>query len=253
MSRPDIREQSPADFIDPQLDVRVVGNPDLKQTEIENLDLRWEYYFSPSESFSVALFQKDFLNPIELVASPASGDLLNIRNAASATNRGIEFDYYRSFDFAGGWSWLPWGIENLPWTELFLGFNYARIESEIDLGESPGLVTNAVRPLQGQSPYVGNVSVSWLPESGNYEATLLYNVAGERISRVGIRGIPDTLEQPFHQVDFTLSAALPWEGWKVKTRLRNLLDPEASFMVGDQIERRYRKGREFAFSVEWRF
>jgi len=24
-------------------------------------------------------------------------------------------------------------------------------------------------------------------------------------------------------------------------------------MVGDQIERRYRKGREFAFSVEWRF
>ena len=115
------------------------------------------------------------------------------------------------------------------------------------------MVTNAVRPLQGQSPYVGNVSLSWLPESGKYEATLLYNVAGERISRVGIQGIPDTLEQPFHQVDFTLSAALPWEGWKVKTRLRNLLDPDAQFTVGDQIERRYKKGREFAFSVEWRF
>ena len=253
LSRPDIREQSPADFIDPQLDVRVVGNPDLVQTEIKNLDLRWEYYFSPSESFSVALFQKDFLNPIELVASPASGSLLDIRNAESATNRGIEFDYYRSFDFARAWSWLPWDAEKLPWDELFLGFNYARIESEIDLGENPGLVTNAVRPLQGQSPYVGNVSLSWLPESGKYEATLLYNVAGERISRVGIQGVPDTLEQPFDQVDFTLSATLPWEGWKLKTRLRNLLDPEASYMVGDLVERRFRKGREVAFNVEWRF
>lgn len=253
LSRPDIREQSPADFIDPQLDVRVVGNPDLVQTEITNLDLRWEYYFSPSESFSVALFQKDFLNPIELVASPASGSLLDIRNAESATNRGIEFDYYRSFDFAGRWSWLPWGMDKLPWDEVFLGFNYARIESEIDLGANPGLVTNAVRPLQGQSPYVGNISLAWLPESGRYEATLLYNVAGERISRVGIQGIPDTLEQPFDQVDFTLSAALPWEGWKLKARLRNLLDPEAAYMVGDLVERRFRKGREVAFNVEWRF
>jgi hypothetical protein len=107
--------------------------------------------------------------------------------------------------------------------------------------------------LQGQSPYVANLSLSYLPEDGDVEATLLYNVSGERISRVGIRGIPDTLEQPFHQLDFTLSAALPWDGWKAKLRLRNILDDTSEFLVGDQVARRFDKGREVAVSLEWRY
>ena len=201
----------------------------------------------------MALFQKDFLNPIELVAVPASGDLLGIRNAETATNRGIEFDLYRGLGFVAGWDWLPWSAEKLPWNDLYLGVNYARIESEIDLGDDPGQLTNAVRPLQGQSPYVANLALSYLPEDGHTEATLLYNVSGARISRVGIRGIPDTLEQPFDQLDFTYSRSLPWEGWKMKLRLRNLLDPKAEFKVGDQVSRSFNKGRELALSVEWKF
>jgi hypothetical protein len=253
LSRPDIREQSPADFIDPLLDIRVIGNPDLVQATIENVDLRWEYYFSATESFSIALFQKEFLNPIELVASPASGALLNIRNADSATNTGIEIDYYRSLASVGRAGWLPDFLKRVPWQDVFISANYARIDSTIDLGEDPGLVTNVSRPLQGQSPYVANLSLSYLPEDGDVEATLLYNVSGERISRVGIRGIPDTLEQPFHQLDFTLSAALPWDGWKAKLRLRNILDDTSEFLVGDQVARRFDKGREVAVSLEWRY
>jgi hypothetical protein len=78
LSRPDIREQTRANFVDPLLDVRVEGNPNLQQAEIENIDLRWEYYFNSLESVSVALFSKRFTNPIELVSVPASGSLLQI-------------------------------------------------------------------------------------------------------------------------------------------------------------------------------
>ena len=254
VARPDIREQSPSNFIDPLLDLRVEGDPNLEQTGITNLDVRWEYYFSATESFSLALFQKDFTKPIELVESPASGTLLKVINAEAATNRGAEVDYYRSFDGIQRLPWLSRWTDQVPWnwSEVFLGFNYAYIDSEIDLGSSGGISTNSVRPLQGQSPYVGNVSLAWLPASGNVEATLLYNVFGERISQVGANGRPDTYEQPFKQLDFTMSAKLPWEGWKMKLRLKNLLDPEAIYTVGDEVARRYSKGREIALSIEWR-
>jgi hypothetical protein len=253
VSRPDLRELSPADFIDPLLDVRVQGNPQLQQAQIESVDLRWEYYFSPSESFSVALFQKDFVNPIELVQVPASDQLLGLRNAREAVNRGVEFDLYKSLDFAERIEWLPGFLRGLPLADVYVGANYAWIESEIDLGDQQGTQTNSIRPLQGQSPYVLNLSLSYQKPDGATEATLLYNVSGERISRVGDSGLPDIYEQPFGQLDFTLSQALPWEGWKLKLRLRNLLDPDVEFLQGDQPTNLYRKGREAALSVEWKF
>ncbi len=253
LSRPDIREQTRANYFDPQLDVRVEGNPELEQAEIDNIDLRWEYYFNSLESFSVALFSKQFTNPIELVSVPASGSLLQIRNADSATNVGIEFDLYKSFAPINGLSWLPDFMKKLPWSDIYFGANYARIDSEIDLGENQGIQTNALRPLQGQSKYVANASLSYLHPEGRTEATLLFNVSGERISRVGVSGLPDVLEQPFEQLDFTLSQELPWKGWKAKLRLRNLLDSEVDFTQGGESLRRFKKGREAAISIEWKY
>lgn len=253
LSRPDIREQTRANFVDPLLDVRVEGNPNLKQAEIENLDLRWEYYFNSLESFSVALFSKRFRNPIELVSVPASGNLLQIRNADRASNVGIEFDVYVSMAKLGASDWLPDFLRQLPWQDVYFGANYARIESEIDLGDNQGIQTNARRPLQGQSKYVGNASLSYQHPEGRTEATLLYNLFGERISRVGVSGLPDVYEQPFGQLDFTLSQELPWAGWKSKLRLRNLLDSEVEFTQGGKPTRTFRKGREAALSIEWSF
>lgn len=253
LSRPDIREQTRANFVDPLLDVRVEGNPDLQQAEIKNIDIRWEYYFNSLESFSVALFSKTFTNPIELVSVPASGNLLQIRNADSATNVGVEFDLYKSMAEIGQLQILPNFLANVPWSDLYVGANYARIDSEIDLGENQGIQTNALRPLQGQSKYVANASLSYQHPEGKSEATLLYNVFGERISRVGVSGLPDVFEQAFGQLDFTLSHTLPWPNWKFKMRLRNLLDPEVRFTQGGEPTRSYQKGRDIALSLEWKY
>ena len=180
--------------------------------------------------------------------------MLELRNADQAQNQGIEIDWYRSFSPLASAKWLPerWR-KAVPWEDLFLGFNYAWIDSTIDLGANAGIQTSSERPLQGQSPYVGNMSLSYLPEGGDIEATLLYNVFGERISKVGESGVPDEYEQPFHQLDFTLSKQLRWDGWKAKLRLRNLLDPEVEFTQGSGVSRSYSKGREVAISLEWKF
>jgi outer membrane receptor protein involved in Fe transport len=254
VSRPDFRELSSAPYTDPLLDISVIGNPALSPADIRSADLRWEYYFDALESFSVALFDKRFERPIELVRTPASGELLELRNAASAGNRGVELDLFRSFGFLEEADWMPAALrERLRWVDLYFGANYAWIDSEVDLGANAGIQTSSRRPLQGQSPYVANVSVAWIPGDGASEATLLYHIAGKRISKVGESGVPDEYEQPFGQLDLTYGRALPWDGWTLKLRLRNLLDPAAEFRQGSEISRRWRKGREAVLTLEWTF
>lgn len=252
VSRPDFRELSTSPFIDPLIDTTSIGNPDLVPASIRNLDLRYEYYFSPTETFSVALFGKEFTDPIERIQSPATGDVVTYDNVPSATLYGVEFDVYKSLDFVDRWDWLDRiGLGWVVWEEIFVGANYAWIESDVELTrETAGISTNLERPLQGQSPYVANLQLGWQPEHGRTEATLLYNVSGRRISEVGVFGIPDVYEEPAGQLDFVYAATL-WQDWKLKVRMRNLLDPELEFTVGDQIRRTYRRGREVAITLEW--
>ena len=105
-------------------------------------------------------------------------------------------------------------------------------------------------PLQGQSPYVANLQLGYQHPEGRRELTLLFNRAGERIAQVGVQGLPDVYEQPANQLDFTWLERLS-EEWALKLRLRNLLDPDVEFTQGDEFVRRYQRGREVLFTVEW--
>jgi hypothetical protein len=255
VSRPDFRELSDAPYTDPLLDTETVGNPLLQPTAIKNYDLRYEHYFSSTESASVALFYKGFTDPIERQQLGGTGDVATFFNVASGEVYGIEFDWYRSLGAFERWirplekAWK--GFARVPWDEIYLGTNYAKIESGIDLSpETQGIATTLDRPLQGQSPYVFNFQLGWQPEDGKREATLLYNVSGARISQVGTNGRADIYEEPFRQLDFVYGQSLG-HGFKVKLRLRNLLDPASRFTQGNQVTREFRKGREAVLSIEW--
>jgi TonB-dependent receptor len=254
VSRPDFRELSTSPFIDPTIDTISIGNPDLVPAAIKNYDLRYEYYFSPTESASVALFGKEFTNPIERIQSPATGDVVTYTNVPKATLYGIEFDVYKSLGFVGEWGFierLPLGW--VPWPDVYVNANYARIESKVTLTrETAGILTNLERPLQGQSPYVANLQLGWYPEDGDRELSLLYNVSGRRISEVGVFGIPDVFEEPAGQLDLVFATKLPGD-FKLKFRARNLLDPVVRFTVGDKIRREYRRGRSVTVSIERSF
>ncbi|MGK0442752.1 MAG: hypothetical protein ACJA0N_002571, partial [Pseudohongiellaceae bacterium] len=100
VSRPDFREKSNATYYDDECDCRVQGNLFLEISEVTNVDVRWEKYWSADESLSLALFYKDFNDPIERVALPASGTAGNSRtfqNSESAEIYGIEFDGRKVF------------------------------------------------------------------------------------------------------------------------------------------------------------
>jgi outer membrane receptor protein involved in Fe transport len=239
VSRPDFRELSSAPYTDPLLDLETIGNPELEPTRIRHLDVRWEHYFSYSESLSIAAFAKDFARPIEKIQVPGTGNLISLANAESARNYGVEIDYLRGLGFLGA-----------RFDDFFVAANASVIRSRIELGAVNDIQTSASRPLQGQSPYVVNAQLGWRAADGGDEVTLLHHVAGRRIAQVGVFGAPDIYEQPAHALD------LQWrhgfgDDWSLKLRLRNLLDPEIRYRQGDETTRAYRRGREVGLTVEW--
>jgi outer membrane receptor protein involved in Fe transport len=239
VSRPDFRELSSAPYTDPLLDLETIGNPELKPTSIRHVDLRWEHYYSYTETLSIGAFLKEFDQPIEKIQVPGTGSLVSLANADSARNYGIEIDYFRGLGFINSKLEQFYGAANFSW-----------IESNIELGASNDIQTNDSRPLQGQSPYVLNMQLGYKSPSGGDEATLLYNVAGERIAQVGVFGAPDIYEQPQHALDFNWRHQFS-ERWTFKMRLRNLLDPKVEFQQGDETTREFRHGREVGLSIEW--
>lgn len=257
VSRPDFRELSAAPYVDPVLDFITFGNPELETATIRNLDLRWEYYFSPTESLSIAAFRKDFTRPIEKQLLPGSGSiLLTLANAEGAVNQGVEFDLFKQLGFLdrplAHWRLSRWlRLDRISWDDWFVSANYAWIDSQIRLDPArSGFNTNLERPLEGQSPYVFNLQLGYADAERRREATLLYNIVGERIVQVGVDGQPDTYEQPFGQLDFNVKQKLGQQ-WSLRLRVRNLLDPNVEFRQGNGVLREYRRGREIGLSVEW--
>ena len=73
VARPEYRELAPLRFRDVLGGDNVEGNAALIRSLIRNVDLRWEWFPTRSEVFSVSLFGKQFENPIERVYLATSG------------------------------------------------------------------------------------------------------------------------------------------------------------------------------------
>lgn len=241
LSRPEFRELAPVSYIEPTTGVVVFGNAELQRALIDNVDLRWEWYFRPGESVSVAAFYKSFTDPIERVARPIAGSNVSqtLRNAAGATNFGAEVD------FRVGWQGLH------PWLrDVFIAGNASYIFSRIELDAANAIDTNASRALQGQSPWVVNAQLGYDNPDLGLSVAVLYNVFGPRITDVGEQGVPDTLELPVHRLDLVAIVPMP-KGVQATLRASNLLDWPVRQRTGGEIASSMRDGTQFSFGLQW--
>lgn len=239
VSRPDFRELSPATFNDVTGGRQTFGNADLERATIDNFDIRWEWYPSEGEAFSVGAFYKFFDQPIEQIVVVSAQHSVTFENADSANNLGLEFDVRTYLD------WLSPVLRDFS-----LASNLSLIRSRITLAENAGIQTSDVRALQGQSPYVLNVQVGWDQPNVGSSVSLLYNVAGPRIEEVGALGAPDSTLQPFHQLDLVAKKDIGG-GFKASVKAQNLLDARIVRRLGDETSERYRRGWSIGLGLSW--
>ncbi len=208
--RPDLREMADVVYIDPELNIRVRGNPNLRDSILDNFDLRGEWYFDGGNNLTVSLFYKDVTDPIEQKLEPGSDSdiIMSFENALSGELYGVEVE-------------ALWNLEH----GFFVSGNLTLSDSEVISPANSGY-TNNVRTMSGQSPYVLNAQLGYDSDDGKHAAALSYNIAGKKLALVSVDTLhDDAFEKPFSSLDFTYSY-YPIEQLILKAKLRNLLDED---------------------------
>lgn len=259
VNRPEFREVSSSVFYDFDLGSAVQGNTELRNSYINNIDFRYEYYPSSGEVISAAVFYKQFNDPIEWVYTVTGGtDLVySFNNAQSAYSLGVEVDIRKDLAFIG--------LSNFTWS-----FNGALIKSKVNFEKGS---RERDRPMQGQSPYLVNTGLFYQGEALN--VGLLYNRIGKRIigvgRTVGLTGgentvnIPNSYEMPRNVIDLSASLKLN-KHWLIKMGVRDLLAErvyykqftEVTHKNGtteniEEITKSYQPGRNFNLSINYTF
>ena len=249
VSRPEFRELSPIQFPEPLGLRTTVGNPDLVQASIDNVDLRWEWFFSQLELVSASFFYKILDKPIETVLVPVGSTFANsFDNAKDGTLWGFEVEGRKNFGFLS---------DDL--TPLTATLNAAYIQSSVELEAQTGPLqiplTTPTHELQGQSPYVLNFALEYASETfGN--TRFLFARSGERITALGFYPLPNIIEKPRNQVDLVWYRRLDDlfdQPITAKVSLENLWNDHYLFKQGDFVTSRFRTGVKVGLSVSYDF
>lgn len=247
VARPSFKEKSEALIVDALTGRTFVGNLDLQQSEIQNLDLRVEKFYPRGQLVSFSAFYKRFENPIELVAySQNATSTFTPRNSSDANLIGAEFDLRRNLEFV-----------NKKLQNFSFGTNLTLVQSRIDRREivSPGddnelgtaddlsefderssfkrdgETIETHRELQGQAPYVVNAYLNYVNDSLGLEFNLSYNVQGRKLSVVGIGRYSNVYEQPFHSLNFKVGKKLGEDDrTNLSLSVSNILNDDREFL-----------------------
>lgn len=246
LNRPELRELAPFTYFDFNLLADIRGNTALKTATIQNADMKWEFYPTPNELFSITGFYKHFRNPIENFLLPTGNGLAyTFTNAQSAQNYGVEVEFRKGF--ANSSSAF---LQNIQ-----LVGNASIIRSRINLGNSvlaPDLsgriqnydltgLTDKNRSLANQSPYLVNAGVYYANPATSWQWNVLYNVAGQRIFAVGNFEDPAVYEMPRHVVDLNISKTFNKQ-FELRLGIQDILNQPVRF--SQDFNRNGRIGRD---------
>ena len=240
LSRPDFREMTPFLFLGAAGTDVLKGNPDLKQAQIANYDLRVEWFPGVGEVLAFSGFYKDLTNPVEVTELASSDVIVSYRNVPTARLFGAELEIHKNLGFI-----------SKAINEFSVFGNYAQIKSEVNLPLG-GYYTNTNRPLQGQSPYVLNTGVTYDKTPWQLNVTLLYNIFGRRIVRVGGGGLDDTYEEPVGRFDAVIKKGFGSWG-SLKATAANILNARYWATQGNDVRFSYYRGVTYGLSYEVKF
>jgi outer membrane receptor protein involved in Fe transport len=199
VARPTFKENSIAQIQDRITDRTFLGNLGLKQTDIDNVDLRIEKYFKSGQLISLSTFYKYFKNPIQLaVFDQANPTNFTPKNFDKANVYGVELEMNQNL-----------GQLSSTLSLLSVSANYTYTKTDI--------------PLVGLSPQVFNVILVY-NKADFFDASVSYNVQAPKLAIVGSGRIEDIYEKPFKSLNVKLSKTI--KGNSISFFVENLLNSQ---------------------------
>lgn len=212
IGRPQFRELAPQVYFDTDSGRNFIGNPYLEDTEILNLDARYERYFDRGQAFTAGVFFKQLDKPVEsVILTQSAATYQTYLNAPKADIYGVEFDFKKvfatPFQSAGAF------FAN---KDFLVQANYTYSDSKLRVSEGdvvfpvqangqPRAASNFVQDgeqLQGQSQHLANLQIGWQDDLALSQATLLVTYASERTTARAPGFQPDFVQEPGTMLDF---------------------------------------------------
>ena len=254
INRPGFFEIVPYTILNEDYDEQ--GNPDLKHTTADNIDLRYEFFPKSSEQFMVGLFWKKLYDPIEYgLISEGQATFLTPMNFGDAVNAGVEVDIMKYFNWFG------------------VKANYTYTHSSITttkrtMDGTEVITVDQTRPLYGQAAHVANLSLLFKFARAGVEAQVSGSYTGRRLSEISNWVDNDIWEAGYVQLDASLEKSFKC-GITVYAKANNLLDtPVLRYIVnnprtenlkdyeryrGGVIERREWHGQSLMIGLRYNF
>lgn len=244
LARPSFREFAPFAFYDYSELTLIQGNPNLKRANITNVDLRFEYFPSHNELYSIGFFYKAFENAIEETIYPQQSELTRTFANANglAKNLGLEFELRKNLGFI--WQ----ALDDLS----FVG-NASLISSVIEVNQG-GKGTEDRRPMWGQSPYTLNFGLFYNNQKSGTLLSLTYYTFGKRIVRVSQVGVfeakdPHIYELPQNYLDLLIGQKIG--SLDLRLSLKNILNAETVYQQNGRTWSINKFGTTISFSISY--
>lgn len=195
-----------------------MGNPNLKHTVADNIDLRYELFPKPLDELMIGAFYKNIQDPIEYGWSKPQGSKGNIYyspdNFGNARNYGFEVDwikFYRCFGIKANYTYTHSSITTNKQFKTYGAQGW-------EIGN-----TTQTRPLFGQSAHVANLSLLYKDNISGWDAQLSFNYTGERIYLVSRFVDDDQWQKAALQLDASVEKKLR-KGISIFAKAKNLLN-----------------------------
>jgi len=258
LARPEFRELARSQYYDYELLATIVGDPNLKKSTIDNMDLRFEFYPSAGQIISVSGFYKKFQNAIETYNDDAASSTRQVRyfNSSKADVYGLELEIRKTLDFIA---------DNDFFKNTTAYSNVAIIKSNA-VNPNVGLTfKEKERPLVGQAPYVinGGLTHTFLDNKMTFNA--LYNRVGRRLSVAAGAQFEGIWEAPRDVLDMQLGIKVLKNKGELKLNAGDILNSKATFYYdinknkkydpqnGDFTQSSYRPGSNYSFAFSYTF
>lgn len=257
ITRPVTMELLPIQYISPD-GKSILGNPNMKNSDNYNLDIKYELFPKNNELLAAGLFAKQIQNPIERVfiaGAGGSGQLMTYQNSKEALLYGAEIE-------------LLLQLERLSpaLADFSFGLNTSLMKTDVKVNYGPtSLENNPSRKLQGASEWIVNSDLKYdfeFSETMKNSISLVYGVYGPRIFAVGSAGMDNIYEQPFHKLDFIWTSKLT-KNIDAKFAVDNILNSLYKMELGNEnrftinesslLLESFKRGRGFSLNLSYTF
>ena len=218
----------------------LLWNGDLRPTNINNFDLRFETFMKRSDMLSVGVFYKSMTNPIEIVQYMADNNAYQPRNVGNATILGAEFELRKNLEVVhSALKYFSFNT-NVTVTQSEISINDAEFLSRT-FGARDGQTISRKRAMAGQAPYIVNGGLGYQSRTKLFEAGVYYNVQGPTLQFVGYANRADVFTVPFHSLNLTASGKFGYKNrMNLALKVSNLLNDKR-----EQIFSSYQANSEF--------